>query len=231
MELSEILGYLWGSIEFLFIGLFMGITIIYLLRRGGYLKRDNDIIKIIVGLYYLYFPIVFALVFWFGGTILKGRAQALKAVDEVHLYMAEEGSRELKAFFDTHVEAYLNKPALPSNKQMATDFVESEYLQNQYYIFKQVLRLTVEFLLDKTIGDMTNPQQRIKVLTDGVSVSIFAAALSPIKQLVTTDIDMIFMFFLIPVIFSFFGAMLLPSLEIMYAAYVRRRATNIIETE
>jgi len=231
MSVSEILANLWGSIEYFFLGLLVGILIIFLLRKGGYLKREHDFMKVIVSLYYLYFPIVFALMFWFTGTILEVRAETHKAVDKVFLYMADHGSRELKAFFDTNVDAYLSETELPSNKQMAIDFVESEYLKNQYYIFKQTLRITIETLLDYTIGDATNPQKRIKALTDGVSVSIFQAALSPIKKSVIMDLDMIFGVFLIPIIFGFFGAMSLPSLEIAYAAYLRRKATQVIETE
>ena len=53
----------WTSIVYAFLGLVIGSLIVFILKKGGYLKREYLILKIITKLYFVFIPILFLVYF------------------------------------------------------------------------------------------------------------------------------------------------------------------------
>lgn len=208
-----ILSGLKSSIFYAFLGALIGLLIVILLNKLGYLKREHSFLKVITKLYYVIFPIVFFFFFWFTGSLWQTKMQVEETVDTVLEAIKMDIAPSFEAFLNQKLQEYIAVDELPPNEEIVQFFLNenTEYLGTN--IFNYVLKSGLNLLLETVIG---TGMDRVKAI-EGASVSILGPPFEVLKMQLHTLINRYAVPFFIPIFLLFFSAMLLPTIEICWA--------------
>lgn len=216
--MSDYLTLLWiglsSSILFAFIGLFVGLGLVFLLKKRHYLERKHPFLKVVTKLYFIYFPFVFFFAFWFSGSLWTSGQLFEKEVREVIIDIEDKTYPIFIKFVNERVDAFLALQSLPTNHEIVSIFVAENVDESTSGIYQYCMKTCLTMMLEHMIGKDSEREKRREILSEGISSNLFKVGFSFLKEEVKSSIKRILMVLLIPVIIGFLGAMCFPVVEI-----------------
>ncbi len=224
--MSDYLGLLWmglsSSILYAFIGLLVGIAVLLLLKKRHYLERAYTFLKLLTRLYFVYIPIVFFFTFWFMGSLWTTTKLFEKEVTEVIVEIENKTFPIFTNYINESIEEFLAKESIPTNKEIVSNFLANYIDKNTSSMYQYSMQICLTTMLEYMIGKDSEREKRIRILSEGVSTSLFKVGFTYLKEEVKRRVMQLLVLLLIPIIIGFFGAMSFPTLEIfIYNKFLR----------
>jgi hypothetical protein len=217
--MGDYLDLLWmglsSSILYAFIGLLVGVGVIVLLNKRHYLKREYLFLKILTKMYFVYFPIVFFLAFWFVGSLWTTMKLLEKEVTEVVLEIEEKTYPIFVKYVDESLDGFLAEESIPTNKEITSGFAAKYLDKNTSSIYQYSMGICLVTILEYMIGKDSEPEKRRQILSNGIATSILKVGFDFIKEEVKRKVLELLLILLIPIVIGFLSAMFFPSMEII----------------
>lgn len=215
---------LFSSILFAFVGLLVGAGIVFLLKRRKYLERNHVLLKLLVKIYFVYFPFVFLFSFWFAGSLWTTTNLFENEITKVVTEIENKTYPVFIKFVNEEVDEFLAKESLATNDEIVSRFIAEVLDQEASAVYKYTMRLSLTTLLEYMIGKDSEREKRIRILSEGVSKDLLKVGFDVIKKEVRLKAIQILLLFLIPIVLGFLGAMFFPTVEIfIYNLFFKKR--------
>lgn len=219
-----------SSIGYGLLGLGIGILIIFLLKKWGYLERNYLLLKIITKFYFVLFPVGFLLYFWFVGSLWTTKSLFQEAINEVIIQVQEESYPIFAANVNDQIKNYINLDQVPSNTEIVQIYLSENSFSQESKFYQATLRYTLVKILDLTIGNDTDREKRITALSNGISASAFEYGFDYLRSQIERQIRQTFIFSLIPGTIAFISIFFFPTIEIIISnRFLKRLLENDLQ--
>ncbi len=222
-----ILGELWSSLAYAFLGLIIGSLIVFILYKVKYLKREYLILKIITKLYFVFLPILFLAYFWFAGSTWKTGNLIIESVNERITELQERLYKDFAVYVNEEIQRTIHLDEIPSNEVIVERFLLASSTSEEDNIYKKTLNITLKKVLDVVVGDDLGREKRIAALSDMSSKKAFEYVFDTIKPQLHRQIRQFLALFLAPLTLIFLVSLIIITIEI----FVSVRYLNKIDDE
>lgn len=206
-----------SSIIYAFLGFLAGILIVYSLNHLRYLKRKTFIFQVITKTYFVWFPIIFFIYFWFVGSIWITMNLIRKTADETMIQIKDIAYPAFASDINERIEGFLKLEKIPSNAEIVDLYLEENTNENQIRIYRYILRMSLIKILEITLGKDNEEEVRASALSMGISKTFVDAWVGKIQEEINKRIKGVLIVLLISITCLFLLALSFPALEIYFS--------------